>query len=79
MMSVMRDIINDLSNRRKHFLGGIICGLCLTILFAVGVASGMEFKDSQKGGKWDWLDWSATLMGGAIGQAVQVLIISIIF
>jgi len=36
---------------------------------------GMEFKDKQHGGKWDWLDILATLMGGMIGQAIQVCII----
>ena len=63
-----KDIITDNSNRGKHFAGGIICGFCLTILFALGVAFGMEFKDRHKGGKWDWKDFLATVFGGVIGN-----------
>lgn len=35
----------------------------------------MEFKDKQWGGKWDWLDWVATMIGGTIGQSLQLLVI----
>lgn len=63
------------SNRDKHFLYAIPIGLIFTILCVIGVASGMEYKDKLKGGKWDWLDWLATIFGGIIGQVFQVLII----
>lgn len=78
-MNLIQDIINDNSNRRKHFLGGILCGLCLTIIFAIGAACGMEFKDRQNGGKWDWYDWSATCLGGAIGNIIQALLLWMIW
>ena len=48
------------SNRTKHLLYAIPIGFLFTILCVLGVASGMEFKDKAYGGKWDWLDWSAT-------------------
>lgn len=41
----------------------------------MGLASGMEFKDKKKGGKWDWEDWIATMLGGLIGQGLQILLI----
>lgn len=63
------------SNRYKHFKYAIPAGLIGTILFAAGLAVGMEFKDSQTGGKFDWLDLVATLLGGFIGQILQILII----
>lgn len=63
------------SNRWKHFVGGFILGLLLTVLCALGCAGGMEFKDMQWGGKWDWLDFCCTVVGGVIGQALQILII----
>lgn len=66
------------SNRPKHLAGGFILGLTLTFLCALGCAGGMEFKDRQWGGKWDWLDFAATLIGGIIGQALQLLIIWLI-
>ena len=69
--------INE-SNRQKHFLFAIPIGLVFTILCVLGVASGMEFKDKSYGGKWDWLDWIATMLGGIVGQAIQVLIIWLI-
>ena len=62
------------SIRLKHLLYAIPIGLVFTILCVLGVASGMEFKDRQWGGKWDWLDWLATMLGGAIGQALPIII-----
>lgn len=67
------------SNRYKHLLYAIPIGLVFTILCVLGVASGMEFKDRQHGGKWDWLDWVATMIGGIIGQLIQTLFIVLLF
>ena len=66
------------SNRDKHLLYAIPAALVGTILFAVGLAVGMEFKDKQWGGQWDWLDLLATLIGGVIGQILQILLILLI-
>lgn len=66
------------SNRWKHLLLAIPIGLVFTILCVLGCASGMEFKDHQWGGKWDWLDWLATMIGGVIGQGLQIVIIYLI-
>ena len=63
------------SNRDKHFLYAIPIGLVFTILCVLGVASGLEFKDKQYGNQWDWLDWLATMLGGIVGQLLQILII----
>lgn len=63
------------SNRQYHFLYAIPVALVLTILCAIGVASGMEFKDKQYGNKWDWLDWFATVLGGLVGQIIQLVIV----
>ena len=64
------------SNRMKHFLCAIPCSFLLTLLFVLGLACGMEFKDKMYEDNWDWLDWSATMLGGIIGQALQILVIS---
>ena len=63
------------SNRLKHLLFAIPCGLFLTILFVLGLALGMEFKDKQYGNEFDWLDVAATMIGGTIGQIIMLLII----
>ena len=60
------------SNRWKHFLFAIPSAFLLTFLFALGLGVGMEFKDKQWGGKWDWLDLLATALGGLVGQALQI-------
>lgn len=59
----------------KRLKYAILPSALFTILFVAGLASGMEFKDKQYGNKWDWLDWIATMIGGTIGQAIQVGII----
>lgn len=66
------------SNRWKHFVFAVPIGLVFTILCVLGVASGMEFKDKQWGGKWDWIDWIATILGGVIGQGIQIGIIGLL-
>ncbi len=63
------------SNREKHFLYAIPIGLVFTILAVLGCAFGMEFKDKMYGNKFDWLDIAATMMGGAVGQIIQLLIL----
>lgn len=63
------------SNRDRHFLYAIPCGLIGTELFVAGIATGMEFKDKLYGNKWDWIDWLMTMAGGLIGQAIQAGIV----
>lgn len=63
------------SHRQYHLLYAIPIGLVFTILAVLGCAFGMEFKDKQYGGKFDWLDIAATMIGGAIGQLIQIIII----
>ena len=67
------------SNRWKHFVFAIPVAFIFTVFCALGCAAGMEFKDKQWGGKWDWLDFLATCIGGIIGQAVQLGIIYLIY
>lgn len=66
------------SNREKHFLYAIPIGFVFTILCVIGIATGLEFKDKQYGNRWDWKDWWATILGGIIGQIIQVVLILII-
>ena len=66
------------SNRQKHLLYAIPIGLVFTILAVLGCAFGMEFKDKEYEDKFDWLDIAATMIGGAIGQLLQIIIILII-
>ena len=63
------------SNRTKHLLYAIPIGFICTILAVLGCAFGMEFKDKQYGGKFDWLDIAATMIGGAIRQVLQIILI----
>ena len=46
------------SNRLKHFLYAIPCGL-LGIMFVAGLAAGMEFKDKMSGGKFRYFSYIA--------------------
>lgn len=63
------------SNRIKHLLYAIPIGFILTILAVIGCAFGMEFKDRQHGGSFDWLDIAATILGGLIGQIIQLILL----
>lgn len=64
------------SDRWKHLVGGIIIGAGANTIYCasyvgIGVASALEFKDKQWGGKWDWIDWALTIGGVAIGYALR--------
>lgn len=63
------------SNRIKHLLYAIPIGFIFTVLAVLGCAFGMEFKDKQWGSKFDWLDIAATMIGGFIGQILQVIVL----
>lgn len=64
--------------RWQHFAYAIPIGAVFTILCVLGVATAMEFKDDQWGGEWDWKDWACTMLGGMIGQAIQIGLIYLI-
>lgn len=64
--------INE-SNRIAHLKCGIAAALFGTIMCSIGAAIGAEFKDFQYGGKFDFLDILATILGGVIGQIIQVI------
>ena len=76
---LITDIVKDVSNRGKHFLLAIPCGFLFTILFVLGIATGMEFKDKQYGNVWDWKDWIATVLGGVVGNGLSILLYYLIF
>lgn len=66
-------------DKKKHFLYAIPVGFIFTILCVLGLASGMEYKDKLRGGEgWNWKDWWATMLGGLIGQILQIILILII-
>lgn len=66
------------SNRDKHFLYAIPAAFLGTIMFAAGLAAGMEYKDRLYGNKFDWLDFAATMLGGLVGQILQIILILLI-
>lgn len=74
----MKFLFSD-ESRKKHFLYAIPIGLVFTLLCVLGCASGMEFKDEQWGGKWDWYDWLCSMLGGFVGQVLQLLIILLLW
>lgn len=62
------------SNRWKHLVYAIPCGVVLGWEFTVGLAVGMEFKDKLWGGKPDFIDYFLTCLGGLIGWGVTRLL-----
>lgn len=78
------------SNRWKHLVGIFVVSFLGTLLMGIGCIGGMEFKDVHHANgdskpmrqwdwsAWDWLDCLAGLIGGILGQALQLLVILII-
>ena len=64
------------SNRWKHLLYGFLVSVIAGFAFTLGCAAGMEFKDKQAGGKWDWIDFGLTVAGGLASLALRLTIIN---
>lgn len=63
------------SNRMQHLKYAVPVAMVFTILCVLGLATGLEYKDKLYGNKFDWLDWTATMIGGIIGQFIQLIFI----
>ena len=65
------------SNRPKHILVGFIISVTLGVGAAFAAAASAEMKDwmwnGKRGGTFDWLDFTATMIGGVIGTALHCL------
>lgn len=73
------------SNRPKHILVGFIISVTLGVGAAFAAAASAEMKDWMwngkrggtfgwlKGNGFDWLDFTATMIGGVIGTALHCL------
>jgi hypothetical protein len=71
---ILKELFSD-KTRWQHFLYAIPVGLVFSVLCVLGLATGMEFKDKEHGGKFDWGDWTCTMLGGLVGEAVRLLIV----
>lgn len=67
------------SNRWKHLIGGFLVGLIglnwWTALYSGIVAAGcLELKDKLWGAKWDWIDFTVTVVGAVIATGIWALL-----
>ena len=81
MTVVTQSVIDWLnaSNRWKHLVGGFVIGagaddLYCAVYAGVGIAGALELKDKLWGGKPDWIDFTLTLTGVALGYGTRVLV-----
>lgn len=61
------------SNRYKHFFVGFALGFLSFVLAVIG-AFYKEIKDARSGGYFDKNDLFATLIGGAFGQFLSLIL-----
>lgn len=74
------------SNRPMHIIIALFIGLFLGLEAVIAAAAAAEFKDwmwcGQQGGAFgwvkgngfDWLDFTASMLGGLIGWVVRILL-----
>ena len=74
----MQKILFTDKTRWQHLAYAIPIGLVFTILCVLGAASALEFKDWQWGGTPDWKDWLCTMLGGMVGQLLQIGIVLLV-
>lgn len=68
------------SNRWKHLVGGIVIGAGADSVYCaayagIGIAGALELKDKLWGGQPDWIDFTVTVAGVAIGYTARVFTI----
>lgn len=56
-------------------VGGFVLGLFLTFISPLTAAGCLEFKDVQWGGKWSWIDFLLTCVGGLVGGVINALVL----
>lgn len=71
-------ILFEDNTRFQHFWVGIQTAAVFTILCTLGAMTAAEYKDEAHNGKWDWKYWTCGMIGGIIGQAIQIGIIILI-
>lgn len=59
-------------DKHKHFVIGALLGF-FSFLLAIAGAVYKELHDKRTGGKFDWLDLYATIIGGFCGRVVSIL------
>lgn len=64
------------SNRWKHLVGGAVIGAAMVnvidaVMVSAVVGAAMEYKDKAWGGKFDWVDFSLTAVGGAVAGLIK--------
>lgn len=60
------------SNRMKHFTAGLLIAIVFTLLGSVIAGLYKENQDAKYRGAFDKLDVWATVLGGGVGQIIQV-------
>lgn len=64
-------------NPFTSFWFAILVSSLVSTAFGAGLAVGKDYADKCWGGKFDWLDVIATVLGNLIGQSLQLFILSI--
>ena len=65
--------------RMQHFWVGMQTAMVFTLLCTLGAMTAAEYKDRAYGGRWDWLDWTAGMLGGVVGQVVQATLVYLVW
>ena len=68
------------SNRWQHLAISVMIGLLFdnligTSICALLVASALEYKDKAYGGKWDWIDFSLTIVPALVINGLKLLVL----
>lgn len=65
---------SDLNDKVKHIIVCAVGSLAFGYGFGIGAGIAAEYKDKAWGGKWDWLDIAADIIGTAVGASMRYLI-----
>ena len=55
------------------FIGILALGAYPAVYAAIVAASCFELKDTSRGCRWDWIDWTFTVIGGVIASIIHLI------
>lgn len=74
-MNKLFDFLMHMPDKLAHIIICFIGTIFFGFGFGLGASLGAEFKDKAHGGKWDWADFAAGMLGTVCGFLIHFLII----
>ena len=78
-MDKLFDYLLKMPDKIAHIIVCFVGSIPFGFSFGLGASLAAEFKDRAHGGRWDWMDFLAGMLGTILGGLIHFVIIKPIF